>query len=93
MSGFPDFTISWSLLELVSIQPMMPANHLSLCLPLLLLPSVFASIRVFSNELTLHIRRPKHWKFSFILRVHHARWQESRVAGTQKFCASAFTRA
>ena len=50
------FTISWSLLKLMSIESMMPYNHLILCCPLLLLPSVFPSIRVFSNELALHIR-------------------------------------
>ena len=59
------FTISWSLLKLMSIDLVMPSNHLILCHPLLLLPSVFPSIRVFSNELTLHIRWPKYWSFSF----------------------------
>ena len=54
-----------SLLKLMSIEPMMPSNHLILCCPLLLLPSVFPSIRVFSNESVLHIRWPKHWSFSF----------------------------
>ena len=55
------FTISWSLLELMSIESVMPSNHLILCRPLLLLPSIFPSIRVFSNESTLHIRWPKYW--------------------------------
>ena len=59
------FTISWSLLKLMSIDLVMPSNHLILCHPLLLLPSVCPSIRVFSNELTLHIRWPKYWSFSF----------------------------
>ena len=59
------FTISLSLLKLISIDLVMPSNHLILCHPLLLLPSVFPSIRVFSNELTLHIRWPKYWSFSF----------------------------
>ena len=59
------FTISWSLLRLMSIDSMMPSNHLFLCRPLLLLPSIFPSIRVFSNELALHIRWPKDWRFSF----------------------------
>ena len=59
------FTISWSLLKLMSIESVMPSNHLTLCRPLLLLPSVFPSIRVFSNESTLHIRWPKYWSFSF----------------------------
>ena len=59
------FTISWSLLKLMSIESVMPSNHLILCHPLLLLPSIFPSIRVFSNELPLCIRWPKYWSFSF----------------------------
>ena len=59
------FTISWSLLKLMSIELMMPSNHLILCCPLLLLPSIFPSIKVFSNELSLCIRWPKYWSFSF----------------------------
>ena len=59
------FTISWSLLKLMSIESMMPSNHLILCHPLLLLPSTFTSIRVFSNESVLHIRWPKYWSFRF----------------------------
>ena len=59
------FTISQSLLKLISIQSMMPSNHLILCHPLLFLPSIFPSIRVFSNESALCIRRPKYWSFSF----------------------------
>ena len=58
------FTISWSFLRLMSIESMMPSNDLILCRPLLLLPSVFPSIRVFASELTLHIRWPKYWSFS-----------------------------
>ena len=58
-------TISWSLLELMSIKSVMSSNHLILCCPLILLPSIFPSIRVFSNELALHIRWPKYWSFSF----------------------------
>ena len=54
-----------SLLKLMSITLVMPSNHLILCRPLLLLPSVFPSIRVFSNESVLHIRWPKYWSFSF----------------------------
>ena len=54
-----------SLLNLMSIESVMPSNHLILCCPLLLLPSVFPSIRVFSNESVLHIRWPKYWSFSF----------------------------
>ena len=59
------FTISWSLLKLMSTEWVMPSNHLTLCHPLLLLPSILPSIRVFSNESVLHIRLPKYWSFSF----------------------------
>ena len=58
-------TNSWSLLKPMSIESMMPSNHLILCHPLLLLPSIFPSTRVFSNESALHIRWPKYWSFSF----------------------------
>ena len=58
------FTVSWSLLKLMSIRSVMPSSHLILCHPLLL-PSVFPSIRVFSNELSLCVRWPKYWSFSF----------------------------
>ena len=58
-------TNSQSLLKLISIESVMPSSHLILCRPLLLLPSVFPSIRVFSNELVLCIRWPKYWTFSF----------------------------
>ena len=58
-------TNSWSLLKLMSIVLVMPSNHLILCRPLLLPPSVFPSIRVFSNESALRIRWPKYWSFSF----------------------------
>ena len=61
------FTISWSLLKLMSIESVMPSNHLNLCHPLLLLPSFFPSIRVFSNESILCIR-PKYWSFSLSTR-------------------------
>ena len=54
-----------SLLKLTSIKLMMPSSHLILCRPLLLMPFIFPSIRVFSNESVLHIRWPKHWSFSF----------------------------
>ena len=56
---------SCSLLRLMSIESVMPSNHLILCRPLLLLPSIFPSIRVFSNESVLHIRWPKYWSSSF----------------------------
>ena len=59
------FTISLSLLKFMSIESVMPSNHLVLCHPLLLLPSIFPSIRVFSNELALCIKWPKYWSFSF----------------------------
>ena len=58
-------TNSWSLLKLKSIESVIPSNYIIFCRPLLLLPSVFPSIRVFSNESVLHIRRPKYWSFSF----------------------------
>ena len=58
-------TNSQSLLKLMSIESVMPSNHLILCHPLLQLPSIFPSIRVFSNESTLHMRWPKYWSFSF----------------------------
>ena len=58
-------TSSWSLLKLMSIELVMPSNHLILCCPLLLPPSIFPSIRVFSNESALCIRWPKYWSFSF----------------------------
>ena len=62
---FLSITNSQSLLKLMSITSVMPSNHLILCCPLLLLPSIFPSIRVFSNELFLLIRWPKYWSFSF----------------------------
>ena len=58
-------TISWDLLKLMSIESVMLYNHLILCHPLLLLPSILPSIRVFSNESALHIRWPKYWSFRF----------------------------
>ena len=58
-------TNSQSLLKLMSIQLVMPSNHLILCCSLLLLPSIFSSIRVFSNEFVLHTKWPKYWSFSF----------------------------
>ena len=57
------FTVSWSLFRFMSINLVMPSNHLILCHPLLLLPSVFPSIRVFSSELALYVRWPKYWSF------------------------------
>ena len=63
--AFLSITNSWSLLKLMSIELMMPSNHLILCHPLLLLPSIFLLNKVFSNESALHIRWPKFWSFSF----------------------------
>ena len=59
------FTVSWNLLKLKSIELVMPSNYLILCCPLLLLPSILLSIRVFSSESFLRIRWPKCWSFSF----------------------------
>ena len=59
------FIISQSLLKLMSIELLIPSSHLVLCSPLLLLPSIFPSIMVFSNESVLHFRWPKYWSFSF----------------------------
>ena len=61
-------TNSRSLLKFMSIESVMPSNHLIFCRPLLLLPSIFPSIRVFSNGSALHIRSPKYWSFSFNIR-------------------------
>ena len=64
MPGFPVLHYLWSLLKLMYIESMMPSNHLILCYPLLFLPSVLPSIRVFFNELALHLRWPKYWSFN-----------------------------
>ena len=63
--AYLSITNSWSLLKLMSIELVMPSNHLILCRPLLLLPSIFPSVRVFSNESVFCIRWPKYWSFSF----------------------------
>ena len=65
MSDLPVLHYLPGLLKLMSTELMMPSNHLNLCHPLLLLPSIFPSVKVFSNELTLRIRWPKYWIFSF----------------------------
>ena len=62
---FLSFTISWSLLKLMSIESVVPSTRLILCHPIVLLPSVLPSIRVFSNEWALSIRWPKYWSFTF----------------------------
>ena len=64
MPDFPVF-LFWSLLKLMSIEWMMSSNHFILCCPLLLMPSIFSTISVFSNESALHIRWPMYWSFSF----------------------------
>ena len=63
--AFLSFNIFWSLLKRMSIESLVPSNHLMFCRPLLLLPSILSSIRVFSNESALHIKWPKYWSFSF----------------------------
>ena len=88
------FTSSQSVLKLMSIELLMPSNHLILHCPLLFLPSIFLSIRVFSNESTLHIRWPKYWSFSFSISAsnEHPRlisfrmdwWDLLAVQGTLK---------
>ena len=70
--AFLSFTISQSLLKLMSPESVMPSKHLILCRPLLLLPSIFPSIRVFSNELALCIRWPKYWSFSISPSSEHS---------------------
>ena len=65
MPDLPVLHHLWSLLKLMSIESVMPSNYLVLCRPLLLLPSIFPCIRVFSNELAFHVRWPKYWSFSF----------------------------
>ena len=67
LQASPSSTLSWSLFKFMSIESVMPSNHLVLCHPLLLPPSVFPSIRVFSNESALSIRWPKYRSFSFSL--------------------------
>ena len=63
--AFLSFTVSWNLLKFMSTESVIPSNHLILCRPLLLLPRIFPSIRVFYNESDLHIRLPKYWSCSF----------------------------
>ena len=67
-------TNSQNLLKLLSIEPVMQSNHLILCCPLLLLPSNFSSIRVFSNESAIHMRWPKYWSFSFSISPSNKYW-------------------
>ena len=65
MPVFPSYTNSWSILKVMFTKSVMPSNHLTLCHPLLLLPSIIPRIRVFSSESVLHIMWPKYWVFSF----------------------------
>ena len=71
------FNISQSLLKLMSVESVMPSNHLVLCCPLLFLPSIFPRIRVFSNESVLCIGWPKYWNFGFSTSLSHTRRQPS----------------
>ena len=92
------FTISWGLLKFMSPESVMPSNHLILCRPLLLLPSIFPSIRVFSIKSALHISWPEYWSFRFsispsnvysgLISVRMA-WFDLAVQGTLKvFCST-----
>ena len=75
----PSITNSQSLLKLMSIESVMPSNHLTLCHPLPLLPSIFPSIRVFSNESVLHIKWPKYWSFSISPSSEYSRLISFRI--------------
>ena len=79
--AFLSFTISRHSLTLMSIESVMPSSHLTLCHLLLLLPSIFPSIRVFSNESALHIRWPKYWSFSFSMSPsnEYLEWSSFRI--------------
>ena len=89
-------TFSWSLLRLMSIESVMPSNHLVLCHPLLLLPSLFPSVRIFSNESPPYIRWPEYWSFSFSISpsTEYSGWISFRidwfdllaVQGTPRYC-------
>ena len=90
--GLPVHHNSWSLLKLMSIESVMPSNHLILCCPLLLLPSIFPGIRVFSNESVLHIRWPKYWNFSFSISLSNflgwTGWISLQFKGLAKVCSN-----
>ena len=75
------FPVSWSLLRFMSIELVMLSNHLILCHPLLLLPSIFPSIRIFSSESALHIRWPKNWSFSISISAssEYSGWTSFRI--------------
>ena len=78
-------TNTWSLLKLMSIEMVMPSNHLILCHLLFFLPSIFPSIRVFSNESALHIRRPKYWNFSIERLLLNKKTPGFLASGGEKF--------
>ena len=75
----PSLTICWSLPKFMATETVMPSNHLILCHPLPPLPSIFPSIRVFSNELALCIRWPKYWTFSISLSNEYSRFISLRI--------------
>ena len=77
-------TNPWSLLKHISIESVMPSNHLILCRPLLLQPSIFPSIRVFSNESVLHIGWPEYWSFSFSISPSNEYSNESKELSVQQ---------
>ena len=82
--GYLSIMNCWSLPKLMSIESVMPSNHLTLFLPLLFLPSIFPSIRVFSNESALHIRWPKNWSFSINISPSNehsgcSRWESYKI--------------
>ena len=79
------FTISWSLLKLMSIESVMPSNHLILCCPLLPLPSILPTIRVFSNGSMLHIRWPECWSFSWAHWPVFLKWWSETVCQKSRF--------
>ena len=92
-------TNSWSLLKLMSVESVMPSNHLILCRPLLLLPSVFPRIRVFSSESVICIRWPKYWNFSFSISLSNEYsgliffrmdwgWISVQSKGLSRFCSN-----
>ena len=90
----PSITNSQSSLKLMSIELVMPSNHLILCCPLLLLPSIFPSIRVFFSKSVLHIRWPKYWSFSFstVLPMNIQDWFPLELNGLISLQSKEFSR-
>ena len=84
-------TNSWHLLKLMFVESVMPSNHLILCHPLLLLPSIFPSIRAFSNKSVLHIRYPKYWSFSFSISPSDENSSRPRLFSIKTNFASSYT--